>query len=160
MFESEGGHNFRQLKEAILTRSVANDWEIAKREWKLVQVYEADEPDTCLCGHTPIIEICVLANKFNGRRAEVGNRCVKRFLGLRSDLIFAGVKRIRADISKSLNTDSGVFFYEQGIINKWEYDFQGSTHAKRNLSGKQMETRQKINHKVLAYIQRKGLPIA
>lgn len=127
MFESEGGHNFRQLKEAILTRSVANDWEVAKREWKLVQIYEADEPDTCLCGHTPIIEICVLANKFNGRRAEVGNRCVKRFLGLRSDLIFAGVKRIRADSSKSLNTDSSVFFYEQGIINKWEYDFQGST---------------------------------
>lgn len=158
MLELEGGHNFRQLKEAILSRSIAKDWDVAKREWKLVQIYEADEPDTCLCGHTPIIEICVLANTLNQQRAEVGNRCVKRFLGLRSDLIFTGVKRIKADISKSLNSDSTVFFYEQGIINKWEYDFQNNTHAKRNLSGKQLETRQKINRKVLDYIQRRGLP--
>ncbi len=158
MVESEGGHNFRQLKEAILSRSVAQDWDVAKREWKLVQIYEADEPDTCLCGHTPIIEICVLANTLNGRRAEVGNRCVKRFLGLRSDLIFTGVKRIRTDINKSLNSDSTVFFYEQGIINKWEYDFQNNTHSKRILSGKQMETRKNINMKVLNYIQRRGLP--
>jgi len=158
MFESEGGHNFRQLKEAILTRSIAKDWDVAKKEWKLVQIYESDEAETCLCGHTPIIEICVLANTLNGQRAEVGNRCVKRFLGLRSDLIFSGVKRIRADINKSLNPDSTVFFYEQSIINKWEYEYQNNTHAKRVLTGKQMETRQKINRKVLDYIQRRGLP--
>ena len=158
MIESEGGHNFRQLKEAILSRSAAQEWEIAKKEWKLVRIYEADEPDTCLCGHTPIMEICVLANTLNGNLAEVGNRCVKRFLGLRSDLIFAGIKRIRTDLAKSLNPDSTVFFYEQGIINKWEYDFQSDTHLKRNLSDKQMETRQKINRKVLAYIERRGLP--
>lgn len=43
-------------------------------------MYEVDEPDTCLCGHSPIIEICVLTNILNGKVAEVGNRCGKRFL--------------------------------------------------------------------------------
>ena len=153
----EGGHNFKQLKEAILTRSYATDWEVAKKEWKLVQIYEADEPDTCLCGHTPIKEICVLSNAINGKRAEVGNRCVKRFLGLRSDLIFAGVKRVKADNSKSLNADATVFFYEQGVISGWEYQFQNSTLLKRVLSGKQMEVRQRINQKVLDYVSKRGI---
>lgn len=156
MAEGEG-HNFKQLKAAILARSQATDWEIAKKEWKLTQIYEAEEPDTCLCGHTPIIEICVLSNTINGQRAEVGNRCVKRFLGLRSDLIFAGIKRIRADISKSLNADSTVFFYEQGVLTRWEYDYQNSTLSKRSLSLKQLEIRHRINQKVLAYIERRGI---
>ena len=157
MQSGEGGHNFRQLKESILALSIANDWEVAKQEWKLVQIYEAEEPETCLCGHTPIIEICVLSNTLNGKRAEVGNRCVKRFLGLRSDLIFAGIKRIREDITKSLNADSTVFFYDQCVLNDWEYKFQNSTLSKRALSAKQMETRQKINRKVLLYIARRGI---
>lgn len=153
----EGGHNFRQLKEAILARSHATDWEVAKKEWKLVRIYEADEPDTCLCGHTPIIEICVLSNTVNHKHAEVGNRCVKRFLGLRSDLIFAGIKRIKEDITKSLNADSTVFFFEQGVLNDWEYKFQNNTLNKRSMSGPQMNTRMKINQKVLAYMERRGI---
>lgn len=153
----DGGHNFQKLRSGILACSEAQDWETAKKEWKLTQVYEVDEPETCLCGHTPIIEICVLTNLLNGHTAEVGNRCVKRFLGLRSDLIFAGMKRIRKDISKSLNADATVFLHDRGIINDWEYGFQNNTHRKRVLTGKQLETRQSINRKVLAYIRRRGL---
>lgn len=47
------GYNFQQLKAAILVRSKATDWEVAKKEWKLVEISEADEPETCLCGHYP-----------------------------------------------------------------------------------------------------------
>ncbi|EPE95688.1 hypothetical protein [Rhizobium grahamii] len=153
----EGGHNFKRLRDKILARSQAQDWDLAKKEWKLVGIYEADEPDTCLCGHTPIIEVCVLANTLNGSRVEVGNRCVKRFLGLRSDLIFAGLKRIREDSSKSLNADATVFFYEKGVITPWEYKFQSDTMLKRVLSGKQLQTRQNINRKVLDHLSRRGI---
>jgi len=151
------GHNFKLLKETILARSHATDWELAKKEWKLKHIYEADEAETCLCGHTPIIEICVLSNTLNGQIAEVGNRCVKRFLGLRSDLIFAGIKRIRADISKALNTDSTVFFYNLGVITSWEYGFQNDTLAKRSMSLKQLEIRHRINQKVLDHFERRGI---
>ena len=144
----EDGYNFRQLRDSILALSAAADWEVARREWSLVDVYESDEPETCLCGHSPIIEICCLSNKITGHRTNVGNRCVKRFLGFRSDLIFAALKRIRGDVSKSLNADAIVFFRERGVLNNWEYNFAQDVLKVRNLSSAQLTTRRKINDKV------------
>ncbi len=77
-----------QLTTEILERSVAQTWDEARREWSLYEIYEADEPETCLCGHFPIIELCVLRNRHNGIQATVGNCCVKHFIGLPSDRIF------------------------------------------------------------------------
>jgi hypothetical protein len=148
------GYNFQQLKTEILSRSRATDWEVAKSEWYLVGISEAE---TCLCSHFPIIELCTIANRITKIHVDVGNVCVKRFLGFRSDLIFASIKRIRADIAKSVGADAAVLFHEQGIINAWEYGFQQSTMKKRNLSAKQVETRIAINHKILASIRRRGI---
>lgn len=150
------GHNFQQLKAAILALSQARDWEVARKEWTLVGVHDADEPETCLCGHFPIIEICEIRNRVTGRHAEVGNRCVRRFLGFRSDLIFAGVKRIRRDLTKSLNADAIAFFRERGLLSAWEYTFSESTLKKRLLSATQMESRMRINQKVLAAVKNRG----
>ncbi len=113
------GHNFRQLRDSILALSAATDWEVARKERSFVDISEADEPETCLCNHLPVIEICTIFNRTTGHRAEIGNRCVKRFLGLRSDLVFAAIKRIRKDIGKSLNADAIVFFHRRGLLNAW-----------------------------------------
>jgi len=32
------GYNFQQLKAAILALSRASDWEVAKKEWRLVEI--------------------------------------------------------------------------------------------------------------------------
>jgi hypothetical protein len=151
-----GGHNFAQLKAAILKLSKATDWETARKEWRLSNVYDSDEPDTCLCGHYPIIEICEIENTVTRARTDVGNVCIKRFLGFRSDLIFQALKRIRKDMTKSLNADAIAFFRQRGAINDWEYGFLQDTKAKRNLSEAQMRTRLNINRKVLAALQRRG----
>jgi len=95
-----------KLGQEIVARSVAKVWDTAKTEWGLHEIYEADEPETCLCGHFPIIELCVLINRRNGQLATVGNCCVKKFMGLPSDLIFQAVKRVRADSGRSLNAES------------------------------------------------------
>lgn len=150
------GHNFRQLKEAILARSQAREWEVARKEWSLVSISEASEPETCLCGHFPIIEICTIANRVTGHRVDVGNRCVKRFLGFRSDLIFTAIKRIRKDITKSLNADAIAFFNEHGVLTPWEYGFLQNTLGKRILSPAQAARRREINRKVLAAVGRRG----
>jgi hypothetical protein len=42
------GYNFQHLKAEILARSRAVDWDVAKNEWALVGISEADEPETCL----------------------------------------------------------------------------------------------------------------
>lgn len=156
VFSVGDGYNFEQLKKRILAMSSATDWEAARKEWALVNIYEADELETCLCGHYPIIEICEIYNKTTSKGTDVGNVCVKRFLGIRSDLIFTAIKRIRKDITKALNADAIVFFKRRGVINQWEYEFSQDTMRKRDLSDRQMQTRRKINEKVLSAIRRQG----
>jgi hypothetical protein len=151
------GYNFQQLKAAILDLSQATDWEVAKREWRLVEISEADEPETCLCGHYPIIQLCTISNATTGRSVDVGNVCVKRFLGFRSDLIFQSLNRVRADLDKAIGPDAIAFFHERGVISVWEYQFLQNTMRKRSLTEKQSATRRSINQKVIAAVRRRGL---
>lgn len=151
------GYNFAQLKAEILSLSKAQDWDVARKEWKLVGISQADEPETCLCGHFPIIDLCTITNSVTRNSVDVGNVCVKRFLGFRSDLIFASIKRIRANLDKSIGPDAAVLFHQQGIINEWEYRFQQDTGRKRDLTAKQLAIRHSINRKVLASIARRGI---
>jgi hypothetical protein len=144
-----------KLTVEIIARSEADTWEAAKNEWTLETIYEVDEPGTCLCGHYPIIEFCVIQNRLNGGRAVVGNVCVNKFLGLGSNRIFDCVKRIRHDISKSMNEDTIEYAFRKGWINKWEYGFLFDTMRKRNMSGRQLDTRIKINRGFLARMDEK-----
>jgi hypothetical protein len=143
-----------ELAREIVELSVATTWDKAKLEWWLEDVYEADEPETCLCGHFPIIEICVLRNNINGREAVVGNCCVRKFIGLPSDKIFQAVKRVRKDSEKSLNAETIQHAFDHRWINQWEYDFYFSIMRKRNLSDKQLAIKRRINATVLARMQR------
>jgi hypothetical protein len=146
-----------KLTEEILNRSQSKIWDIARMEWGLSQIYEAEAPETCLCGHFPIIEICILRNKLNTQFATVGNCCVKKFIGLPSDLIFQAVKRVRKDNQKSLNAEAIQHAYENGWINEWEYNFSIDTVRKRKLSGKQLQTRIRVNEKMLANMKRNSV---
>jgi hypothetical protein len=150
------GHNFKQLQAHILPLSQANAWEVARKEWALLDIDESEEPETCPCGHFPIREICQIRNRITKNVTEVGNVCVKRFLGVRSDLIFTSIKKIRKDRTKSLNTDSIVFFHDRGLLTDWEYGFLQDTLKKRMLSTRQQQVRERINDKVLDAVQKKG----
>ncbi|SIO96628.1 hypothetical protein [Vibrio spartinae] len=143
-----------KLTKEIIGLSVSSIWDVAKLEWSLAQIYEADEPERCLCGHFPIIEICVLQNKQNKNQAIVGNCCVKKFIGLPSDKIFQAVKRVRKDNEKSLNVEAIDHAYRSGWINEWEYNFSIDTMRKRNLSVKQLGTRKIVNEKMLFNMRR------
>jgi hypothetical protein len=87
----------------------------------------------------------------------VGNMCVGQFLGIRSDIVFQSLKRIRKDITKSLGAEATVYFFERRILNELEYKFQQSTARNRNLTARQIEARKKINENVNASIRRRGL---
>ncbi len=150
------GYNFQQLKAHILPLSKAATWEVAVKEWSLTGIHEADEPETCSCGHFPIIEICSINNRVTGHSTEVGNICVKRFLGLRSDLIFTAIKRIRKDLYKSLNADAIAFFHERRVLNEWEYNFSQNTMRLRSLTPAQLGKRRDINQKILMAIKKRG----
>ena len=143
-----------KLTTDIVARSVSSVWDAAKLEWTLHEVYQAEDPDTCVCGHFPIIELCVLRNKLNRELATVGNCCVKKFIGLPSDLIFQAIKRVRVDATKSLNGESLAHAKEKGWINQWEYDFYLKIMRKRNLTTKQTEKKLQINRKFMHNMRR------
>lgn len=143
------GYNFKRLRDAIISKSVSNDWNFAKLEWRLESVYSADEPETCLCGHHPIIEICVLRNEKNSNHAEVGNVCVKKFMGIASNKVFDCLRRIRDEITRAPNAETIDLFHRQGVLSDWEWTFSTSTWRKRDLSPKQMDSRISINQKIL-----------
>ncbi|HEH9418884.1 TPA: hypothetical protein SIA31_002932 [Aeromonas sobria] len=134
-----------KLTKAIIELSNANTWDLAKQEWALDQVYEVDEPMTCLCGHFPIIEICTIKNKSNGVSADVGNCCVKKFLGLPSNKIFQAIKRVRKDSSKSLNDDAIEHGFAKHWITPWEKEFYLDVMGRRKLTEKQRAKKKEIN---------------
>ena len=145
-----------QLTQEILARSVARSWPDAKLEWELREVYEAAEAETCLCGHFPIIDLCVLGNRVNGRTATVGNCCARKFLGLPSDEIFRALKRVGRDPTRSLTAEAIGHAFGIGWINEWERDFYLDIAGRRKLSEKQIAKRIQINRKVIATMRTQG----
>ncbi|MDV6315928.1 hypothetical protein [Idiomarina sp. HP20-50] len=144
-----------KLTQEIISLSLSSNWDAAKLEWKLHEIYEADEPETCLCGHFPIIEICVLSNTHNFNQAVVGNCCVKKFIGLPSDKIFQAIKRVRKDNEKSLNAEAIGHAYQKGWINDWEKTFYLDVMRKRKLSTNQLAKKIQINEKLANNMKRR-----
>ena len=151
------GYNFKVLSAEILKLSQATEWSVARREWALIDIYEADEQRACLCEHYPIREICVIRNRLTNAVTEVGNVCVKQFLGIRSDLIFHALKRIKKDPTKSLNEDALVFFRDKKMFTETEYDFLQDTMKKRNLSAAQLKWRVALNKRIIEAVSKRGL---
>ena len=144
-----------RLKEEIIALSESKIWAVACLEWNLIGIHfkDPDDPQTCLCGHFPIIEICTITNRLNRNQVEVGNCCVKKFMGLPSDLIFQGIKRIRENIDAALNEQAALYAHSKGWINDWELKFSLSTKRDRRFSSRQREKRQQINTRVLHFVQ-------
>lgn len=153
-------HNFKNLQTHIVSMSVAQVWLEAKSEWTLdhVQVLEKDEkaePETCPCGHFPIIELCWIRNIKNRRLTFVGNVCVKRFMGMPADAVAAGFTRVMENPEKALNAAAVNFSHAQGWISDWEKKFCLSTCLKRKLSGRQLQKRIEINAKLLSELRKR-----
>jgi hypothetical protein len=117
-----------------------------------------DEPGTCLCGHFPIIEHCVLRNCKTGKKTVVGNCCVKKFMGLSEELLFRLLRRIRRNPKTALNEKEIERVYGIGWITDWERRFCLSTRTKQNPTPKQENIRLEINRKLLARATRTGGP--
>lgn len=142
-------HNFEKLKSHILPLSSALDFYAAKNEWRLVGVEVFDDWDNCPCGQL-IKELCYIENQLNGNKTHVGNVCVKKFLGIDTGSLFAGLKRIREDETSNANEDLIIHSFKLGYIFEKEYQFLMQTKLKRNLSAKQLEWKRKINRRIIA----------
>jgi hypothetical protein len=141
-----------KLTEEILKLSDSNNWEQAKIEWTFEYAYCSEELQSCLCGHYPIKNICVLKNSKNTNTTEVGNCCVNKFLGIDDgNKIFTSIKRLKEDLSKSMSPEVLEFLHSKKVLSEYEYGFYLDTIRKRSLSHKQKEIRKRINQKFLDF---------
>ncbi len=143
-----------KLTSEILKLSKEKNWDAAKLEWRLTEIYESEEEETCLCGHHPIKELCIIQNNITKNDAIVGNCCVNKFIGIPSEKIFQSLKSIRKDIEKSLNAESIQYAFNHNVINGWERKFYLDIMRKRQLTDKQLEKKININNKFLKNIRR------
>src|SRR5512135_3283958 len=134
-----------QLTRKILARSFAQTWAGAKLEWELAEVSKAGPPEVCLCGHFPIIELCLIVNKVTKHEAIVGNCCARKFLGLPADKIAAALERVRKDPRRSLNAEAIPYAFKMGWLTEWERRYYLDIMGKRGLSPGQLSKRTEIN---------------
>ena len=151
--KTTGSHHSFALGRRIVALSEAADWDRARLEWRIEDIYIQRKPETCLCGHFPINELCVLRNRKNHYKAIVGNVCVKKFMKLSSDRMFAAIKRVTADETKAFNVPVIEHAFAKRWINDWERGFYVDTWRKRKLSDRQMTKRREINRRVLAQVR-------
>lgn len=148
--------NQKELKQNIVALSEADDFDKAVSEWGLARVYKGI--DTCLCGHSPINNICVIKNKKNGNTAIVGSTCVQNFIGIPTDYLFKTYTLLLKDEKVSFDKRFIQYLFDHEIINEWEYRFLLSTYSRPflNLSIKQQQKRIQINQKVIQYMEDKN----
>ncbi len=141
-----------KLSKEIINLSESNRWESAKEEWEFRFAYMSEEFQTCLCGHYPIKEICVIKNSLNSNETEVGNCCVNKFLGIDyANKIFNSTKRIKQDKARSMSPESLDYLLLNNAITKFEFDLYLNIIRKRNLSPKQLDIKIKINQKLIDF---------
>ena len=149
------GHNFQKFTAAILALSNAKEWLEAKPEWELHLVYNDGSDRSCECGHQPIHQICVIRNRYNKNEAEVGNVCVHNFMQLASRRIFSVLRRVRAEVTKSLNPAALELFHKRGIITAGELsEYLGYWRKRTNMTDGERRQKIEINQRVLDFVDR------
>lgn len=149
--------NNAKLLEGLLALSAAQDWESARMEWSLVDVAESGEGDRCLCGHHPVHDLCRMRNSATGLEALVGNCCAKRFMGMHSDAIFSGIKRVAANPSKSLGDEALALATRNGWITGWEEALYRKASQKKGVTDSQAAKKAEINERILARVRAPAL---
>jgi hypothetical protein len=139
------------LPTAIISLSIAKNWDEARAEWYLDHVEFADnfENYDCICGHKNIKELCYIQNRYNDSTALVGNCCVKKFMNeCGSDRIFQALKDER------INEDLANYCHHKEIINDWEHGFLLDVWRKRKMSHKQRRKFLQIRDKIMGVMKK------
>ena len=144
-----------KLLSQIIGLSESDNWDLAKTEWVLRDVFRSETPDQCTCGHYPILEICIIQNVMTGYTAKIGNHCIRLFFDFRSDKIFQAISRIEKDNKKSVNAETLEHAHRKAWINNWEKSFYEDTLKKRSMTFRQRAKRMQINDSIVFHFRRK-----
>lgn len=142
-----------KLTTELLKLSDSHIWDKAKLEWELVDIERVEDPEECLCGHFPIVEVCMICNSSTKITARVGNCCVKKFNN-KSDKIFRSIAKVKKNNEKSVNAGTLEFALKKIWITEKDFNFYMDILRKRNLSEKQLAWKKSINQRITARINK------
>jgi hypothetical protein len=135
-----------KLVNELVSRSFANNWDTARSEWKLTNVWQ-ENGGVCVCGKEDIIHHSELTNIITLKTLVVGSCCVRKVLDLRPDLVSTGLQKLKE--GGNMNEEAIYFAYDNKWITELERDFCLSVKSKRTFSEKQYDWIIKIEKKVL-----------
>lgn len=142
-----------KLTQAIIENSQSKKWDLARLEWDVVNFQDSEHPQECTCGHFPIREICTIQNRLTGKDLDVGNHCVKKFMGINSDKLFTSYKKVSKNSSASFNPEVINLAHRAHLINDWENTFYIDIWRKKSLTPKQEEKKEQVNAKILLAVR-------
>ena len=98
----------------------------------------------------------MIRNLVTSAEAEVGSKCVSKFMGVNSHLIFNAQKRIIDDNTKALNSEAIEYYYGKKMMDAFEYKFYLDTMHRqdKHLSPKQSAIRMRVNRRIVASFSR------
>ncbi len=145
-----------RLARKIIALSRADDFQAACTEWDVECIYRNDEPTTCICGQTNVIEVVFIRNFVTNEIAIVGNHCA-RWFDLDFGKVFSALKKIETNIGATVNSEALNFALATDWINNWDWNFYCDIAKKTHLTPKQLAKKQEINQKILDRCVRKGV---
>ena len=137
-----------KLIQRIMKISIATNWDDARKEWSIDQIYYDEDGDTCLCGHNPIKEVIIILNKINKKFTIIGNCCVNVVFNKDHTSIFNALRQNK--INRKI-IDHGL---KQGWLNLKEYRFACDVWRCRILSKKQHDWFEKIRQRLVFRMKR------
>lgn len=159
----DGKSKFKILMETLLEASKSKDWDVAKKEWKVTEIYFVDPEstsgesfyETCSCTHYPIKEVITIKNTLNKNELTIGNCCITKIIGdekenKRHKAIFNALKNQK--INKELIKQA---YYNDHFIYHKEFEFLLKIFRKRSRSEIQANKFTRITNTIMRLYESK-----
>ena len=140
------------LKERIIERSLADNWEDAVKEWSVHRMYMGH--GECTCSKQNIKRICVIKNPNTKLAVKVGSSCVHKFMNIPTQTVFNNIMKLDTDNTFLVKECTIQLAFKLKKINQWELDFYLSAYDYKKKSPKQQAIIVRINTKLSTLIKR------
>ncbi len=160
---TDGKSKFKILMENLIEASKSKDWDVAKKEWKVKEIYFVDPEstsgesyyETCSCTHYPIKEVITIKNILNENELIIGNCCITKIIedeneNKRHKAIFNALKTKK--INKELIKQA---YYNDNFIYHKEFKFLLNILRKRLVSEEQANKFKRIKGTIMRLYESK-----
>lgn len=149
-----------RLPTEIIALSRAKTWQVVVKEWQLDYIERlepGEDPGSCLCGHTPIIELCHIRNTITDNTAIVGNHCIRKFEKEDSaHEVFKDIPKIFRSVNKLLKDESATaskalldYACQKEVLTKRQVNRYKRDKGKRYLRASERHYRIKCNNLII-----------